>query len=166
MKRHFIRCVILMLVTALGTGVLQAVTKTESFDLDPKWDGRNNRQVPANPPLVNQDFGYSKTNHAGKAGGEIGGEFWAALQPAYYGKIIKEKTFEDSFNASGSLALLHGRSIFGWQTTCNVYIGFFNADGRDLIWRPNNFAGFRIQSINEPDGCGVEITSAASTMAG
>jgi hypothetical protein len=40
-------------------------TKHESFDDDPKWDGRNNRMVLKDPPIVIQDFGYSPTHHAG-----------------------------------------------------------------------------------------------------
>ena len=47
--------------------------KTESFDRDPGWEGHNNRIVPAKYPTIVQDFGYSKTNFAGKAAGEMGG---------------------------------------------------------------------------------------------
>jgi hypothetical protein len=51
----------------------QRALKTESFDQDPGWEGHNNRIVPERAPTVTQDFGYSKTNFAGTAAGELGG---------------------------------------------------------------------------------------------
>src|SRR5262245_35545778 len=48
--------------------------KTEHFDVDPNWDGHNNRATtpPARP--ISQSFGYSaSTNRAGGAAGEISG---------------------------------------------------------------------------------------------
>jgi hypothetical protein len=44
--------------------------KTEHFDRDPMWEGRNNRIVPKKPLMVTQDFGYSPTNYAGKRKGK------------------------------------------------------------------------------------------------
>ncbi len=131
--------------------------KTETFDRDPGWEGRNNRLSPAKPPTINQNFGYSRTDHAGKQRGEIGGEFWQANRPAYYGKVIEKKGLELPLSASGSVAVTKAQSIMGWHQTSNVFIGWFSPDEKDLIWRPRNFIGFRLQSSNEPDGCLVEI---------
>jgi hypothetical protein len=154
--------IVVIAAAADGPATAQTKMKRESFDRDPKWDGRNNRQSPANPPVVRQNFGFSDTHHAGKARGEIGGEMWQGSRPAYYGKVIEAKSFEDALSASGTVTLLHGQSISGWHTTCSVYVGWFNADAGDLIWRPLNFVGFRMQTSNEPDGCIVEMTYGTS----
>jgi hypothetical protein len=132
--------------------------KTEIFHGDPRWDGKNNRFAPDSPPVVEQDFGYSPTHHAGRAKGEIGGRVSQSVRPAYYGKAIPMGTLEEPLRASGSLSVLEARSISGWHTQGAIYMGWFNADERDLIWRPRNFIGFRLQSFNEPDGALVELT--------
>ena len=132
--------------------------KSESFDRDPQWDGRNNRPGPSQSPVVQQDFGYSQTHHAGKAKGEIGGRASQSLRPAWYGKKVAASTFEQPLSASGSLCVVEAQSISGWHSQGNLYVGWFNADEQDLIWRPRNFIGFRLQSFNEPDGALVELT--------
>ena len=132
--------------------------KAETFDRDPHWDGKNNRPGPTPPPVVHQDFGYSSTHHAGKARGEIGGRVSQSLRPAWYGKKVPATTFEQALSASGSLSVVEAKSIMGWHTQGNLYVGWFNADEQDLIWRPRNFIGFRLASFNEPDGALVELT--------
>ena len=132
--------------------------KTERFDHDPQWDGRQNRSAPPRPPPVEQDFGYSKTQHAGKTDGEIGGKVSQSIRPAYYGKVMPTSTLEEPLSASGNLRLVEARAIMGWHTQGNIYVGWFNSDVHDLIWRPRNFLGFRLQSSNEPDGALVELT--------
>jgi hypothetical protein len=132
--------------------------KAEAFDHDPGWDGKNNRVAPTPLPLIVQDFGYSPTNHAGKAKGEIGGRVAQSLRPAYYAKVLEASTLDNPLSASGSVAVLQAQSVSGWHTSANLYVGWFNADERDLIWRPRNFVGFRLQSFNEPDGALVELT--------
>jgi hypothetical protein len=64
---------VFMLAAASGHAADPSRTtiKSESFDRDPGWEGHNNRVVPAEVPTVTQDFGFSVTNHAGKAKGEI-----------------------------------------------------------------------------------------------
>jgi hypothetical protein len=123
--------------------------KSEAFDRDPRWDGKNHRLVPT-PSLVVQDFGYSPTNHAGKSKGEIGGRVAQSLRPAYYAKVMEASTLDDPLSASGSVAVLEAQSVSGWHTSANLYVGWFNADEGDLIWRPRNFIGFRLQSSNRP----------------
>jgi hypothetical protein len=109
------------------------------------------------PPIVIQDFGYSPTHHAGRESGEIGGQLWQSVSAGYYGKVIGGRSLEDRLSASGNVAVLKARSIMGWHTTGNIFVGWFSADQRDRIWRPRNFLGFRLQSSNEPDGCLIEI---------
>ncbi len=136
----------------------RTTTQTETFDRDPQWDGHNNRQTPHDPPMVVQDFGYSRTKHTGNHPGEIGGCVSASLRPAWYGKVIGRKSLDDALSVSGTLCVLDAKSIRGWQTSANIYVGWFTAVDRDLIWRPRNFIGFRLQSSNEPDGCVVELS--------
>ncbi|MBI84427.1 MAG: hypothetical protein CMJ81_14630 [Planctomycetaceae bacterium] len=137
-------------------------TQTETFDRDPQWDGHNNRQTPHDPPTVTRDFGYSRTKHTGNHAGEIGGRVSASLRPAWYGKVIDQKSLDDALSASGTLCVLDAQSITGWQTSANIFVGWFTANDRDLIWRPRNFIGFRLQSSNEPDGCVVELSYGTS----
>jgi len=141
-----------------AAGATATRQKTETFDRDPQWDGKNNRPGPIQPPVVWQDFGYSPTHHAGKARGEIGGRVSQSLRPAWYGKVVPTATFDQPLSVSGNLSVLEAQSIMGWHTQGNLYVGWFNADEHDPIWRPRNFVGFRLQSFNEPDGALVELT--------
>src|SRR6185295_8789761 len=73
---------------ALAVGSSQSTSKTESFDRDPRWEAHNNRVVPDRYPTFTQDFGYSKTNFAGKSPGEMGGVITRAAEPAFYADKI------------------------------------------------------------------------------
>ena len=80
-----------------------AGTRHESFDRDPGWEGHNNRIVPSRFPVITQDFGYSDSNHAGTAAGELGGQVWRAAEPAYYADRVGPRTLVNKLSASGSL---------------------------------------------------------------
>ncbi|MDX1947530.1 MAG: hypothetical protein SFU86_19180 [Pirellulaceae bacterium] len=67
-----------MNVSTLAMGAEPTTLKTESFDRDPGWEGRNNRAVPMQLPVVKLDFGFSQTNIAGTAAGEVGAACSAA----------------------------------------------------------------------------------------
>ncbi len=73
-------CAALLVALAVGAGIGAAnaqpktALKTESFAKDPGWEGHNNRVIPERLPTVVQNFGYSKTNFAGKETGELGGQ--------------------------------------------------------------------------------------------
>src|SRR5687768_3101236 len=73
--------------------------RSERFDKDPGWDGRNNRAETPAKRTIKQDFGYSRTNHVGKEAetGEIGGLVTPAAEPAWYARKIDTKTLNDSF---------------------------------------------------------------------
>src|SRR5690242_14593400 len=58
--------------------------KVEHFDRDPGWEGVRNRTMPAEAPVMVQDFGYSSTNVAGKGMGEMGGDVCRSVTPTYY----------------------------------------------------------------------------------
>lgn len=124
--------VLMALVTAAAVGVVaaderQATTlKTESFDKDPGWEGHNNRVVPKTVKTVQQGFGFSATNYAGKEKGEIGGTIWRSATPAYYGAKIPDKTLNDKLTASGTFALTASAGSSG------VFFGWFSSDaGRE-----------------------------------
>jgi hypothetical protein len=116
-------------------GLVIAAERTERFDRDPGWEGRNNRATAPAPRTVRQDFGYSPTAHAGGRPGELGGFITPAAEPAYYAKKIPARTFADPLTASGSLACT-GRQF-------HVLIGFFNA-GTLNEWRTPNTVALRL----------------------
>ncbi|MBI4603234.1 MAG: hypothetical protein HY721_14870 [Planctomycetes bacterium] len=138
---------------AFGEGGLVQVHR--DFARDPGWEGVRNRLPVTFPPRVMQRFGWSPTNHAGAAAGEIGGYIQSSTRPATYAKAIEPRTLDAPLSFSGSFALLEGRSISGWHTLAEANIGFFNA--AEQGWRPKSFAGFRLAGSNEPDGALIEI---------
>ncbi len=109
-----------------GTGI-----KTERFDKDPGWEGRNNHIVPKKVQMVRQDFGYSATNFAGKAAGEMGGSIQRATTPASYAAALAPaKTLQDKLSASGSFA------ITGATGGAGIFFGFFNSQQPGGSGRP------------------------------
>ena len=109
-----------------------AAERTEHFDKDPSWDSVNNRALTPAKRTIRQDFGFSKTDHAGGKVGEIGGFITAAAEPAYYAKKIDSKTFDDALSASGRL-LCQGKQF-------HVLVGFFNANTVNEWRTPNSIA--------------------------
>src|SRR5687768_11225969 len=112
--------------TALALQPLRAqettsILKTETFDRDPGWDAHNNRIVPEKVRMVKQDFGYSATNNAGTAKGEMGGVIQRSTTPASYAAEIKPKTLDDRLTASGTFA------ITASQPGAGVFFGYFNS---------------------------------------
>jgi hypothetical protein len=104
-----------------GAGAEKPTIKSESFDRDPGWEGHNNRIVPRELPSIVQDFGYSKTNFAGKAVGEMGGQVWRASEPAFYAARIAPRTLDNRLTASGTFAITRTTAGGG------VFFGFFRA---------------------------------------
>jgi hypothetical protein len=115
----------------------QGQTKTETFDKDPGWVGVNNRSAHEKPPVtVRQDFGFSRTNHAGGAkAGEVGGFVTPAAETAYYAATIPAATFADKLTASGTMAVPDGEF--------HLLLGFFNS-GTVNEWRTPNSIALRL----------------------
>lgn len=129
--KHIFMCMAAVLgsqVIILGAEPMQL--KTESFDSDPGWEGHNNHIVPKNVLVVKQDFGFSATNLAGKAKGEIGGRIQRSTTPASYAAKIPTKTLDDKFTASGSFSLTKSEGGAG------VFFGFFNSQQPGGSGRP------------------------------
>ena len=110
--------------------------KTETFDVDPGWDGRNNRATDPGPRQIVQNFGFNgSSSNAGGPAGEIGGFITPAGEPAFYGKVITPVSFNDPLSASGILNVPQGGG--------HTLIGFFNADTVNE-WRTPNTIALRI----------------------
>jgi len=118
--------------------------KTESFDKAPGWEGHNNRIMPERPPIVTQDFGYSKTNFAGPAVGEMGGRITRAAEPAYYADKIGPVTLDDKLSASGTFAITKSSPGGG------IFFGFFRAEQPVGGGRPVSSLGLNLDC--ERDG--------------
>ncbi len=118
-QRNRLTRIVAAFVCCLATPIA-AKERVERFDREPGWEGRNNRADVPKPRPVRQDFGYSRTAHAGGQAGEIGGLITAAAEAAYYAKRLEPKTLVDPLSASGRL-VCKGRKF-------HVLVGFFNAD--------------------------------------
>lgn len=107
----------------------QMVTRTQTFDANPNWDGRNNRSSTPPPRNVTQNFGYKATANAGGAPGEVGGLINPAGEAAYYAKPIPARDFEQPLSASGTMKLDGGG---------HTLLGFFNDDTVNEWRTPNS----------------------------
>jgi hypothetical protein len=116
------------------------VLRTESFDRDPGWDAHNNRIVPAKYPTIVQDFKFSRTNFAGEAPGEMGGQVWRAAEPAFYAARIGPRTLDDRLTASGTFAITRTTPGGG------VFFGFFRAAQPGAGGRPIASLGLHLDS--------------------
>src|SRR5688572_29152157 len=126
-----------LLLTVTAAGPARGETRTETYDRDPGWDRSNNRPADRKdePVEVRQDFGFSNTAHAGGKAGEAGGRIQAAAEAAYYGKVIRDGSFQGPLSASGTLAVADGGT--------HLLLGFFNA-GSINEWRTPNTVSIRI----------------------
>ena len=132
------RSVILVgLILLLVSASVGAGERTQRFDKDPGWEGRNHHSDAFPARTIRQDFGFSPTRHAGGlAPGEMGGVLTPAAEPAYYARRMSRKTFDDRLTASGILACGDGG--------IHALIGFFKA-GTLNEWRTPNTIALRIQ---------------------
>jgi hypothetical protein len=111
------------------------MTKSQRFDTDPRWEEHNNRIVPEHRPTVVQNFGYSRTNIAGQAAGELGGLVTRASEPAFYADKIGPLSLDDKLSASGSFAFTKTTPGGG------VFFGFFRAEQPGGGGRPTSSLG-------------------------
>ena len=133
-----VRVAVLCMISTLAesTHGQPLLLKTETFDADPGWDGRNNRATDPAPRQIVQNFGFnSSSTNAGGSAGEIGGFITPAGEPAFYGKVITPTSFSNLLSASGILNVPQGGG--------HTLIGFFNADNVNE-WRTPNTIALRI----------------------
>lgn len=118
----------------------KVMLKSETFDRDPLWQSHDNRIVPKEYPTIVQDFGYSRTNFAGKSTGEMGGMITRASEPAFYADKISPKTLDDKLNASGTFALTKTTPGGG------LFFGFFKGEQQGGGGRPIGSLGLNMDT--------------------
>jgi hypothetical protein len=85
LSRWCLTILVVSLFISIGkTSIAEIMQVHEDFSNDPGWEEVNNRVVASDPPLVNQDFGWSPTGHLDKGQGEIGGTVFQSRTPAWY----------------------------------------------------------------------------------
>jgi hypothetical protein len=154
--------IVFMVAAAPGRGAepTRTTIKSESFDRDPGWEGHNNRVVPAEVPIVTQDFGFSATNNAGKAKGEMGGTVTRASEPAFYGDKIGPRTLDDKLSASGSFAITKTTPGGG------VFFGFFRAEQPGAGGRPTGSLGLHLDSEHSGGRLAVRLITGQNQSCG
>src|SRR5437764_10859082 len=77
---------------------------------DPGWEGQGNRVEFVEQEFQRQNFGFSETNWAGDAIGEIGGQFTSAetVDPmfGYYADDIGKLSLDDPISFSGNVCFV------------------------------------------------------------
>jgi hypothetical protein len=124
----------------------------ESFDNDPKWEGKNNRATYQSQFVRPRwDVGFAPSNIAGGSGkGEIGGRTFRGDcrdpdRMAYYGDRLENLSLEKPFKASGKIAMTQGVS------DSSTLFGFFNSrdsievSNRQDSGLPKSFLGFLVE---------------------
>src|SRR6185436_10015934 len=105
------------------------VTRTQVFDINPNWDGHNNRATTPALRTVTQNFGFKTTANAGGAPGEVGGLINPAGEAAFYAKAFAARDFSQTLSASGKMKLDGGG---------NTLLRFFNDDTVNEWRTPNS----------------------------
>jgi hypothetical protein len=154
-----LKLLLLSSLMAMASAVAQS-TKIESFDRDPGWESHNNRIMPKEYPTVVQDFGYSGTNIAGKAIGEMGGQVWRASEPAYYAEKIGSRTLDERLSASGTFALTKTTPGGG------LFFGFFQAEQPGAGGRPISSLGLHLDSEHSGGRLAVRLITGKNQSCG
>ncbi len=152
--------------TALAAMLLSAAAdapalKTEHFDRDPGWDGHNNRVPPKHPVQVKQDFGYSATNFAGAAKGELGGTVQRSTKPASYAAILAPaRTLDEKLSASGTF------SLTACQPGAGLFFGFFHSQQPGGSGRPIGSLGLDFDFEGKGGRLAVRLISSGNKSCG
>jgi hypothetical protein len=115
--------------------------RTPNLAVEPKWDAHANRtSYKAKEIGGAQNFGYSSTDHAGGAEGEIGGAMWrAAADWSYYADRVGELSLEDRLEARGKVFLEAGAPDSG------MYLGWFKGgEAEKAPTIAGNFVGVKV----------------------
>jgi hypothetical protein len=99
---------------------LEYCGRVQDFSQDPHWDGSRNRASYKSDDVRGaQEFGFSKTSHAGGKPGEIGGTFWRTESNwGSYADRVGPLTFQDRLEARGKVVMTaagpDADMCFGW----------------------------------------------------
>ena len=154
----------LAIISAVGPlpAAAELLVKTEKFDTKPKWESFNNRMKPDPKDIhkVVQDFGYSKTNHAGDAKGELGGKVQRATQAAYYADRIPPKTLNDKLTASGKFLFTTSEGSAG------IWFGWFRAQQEVAAARPTSGLGLDMDFESNAGRLAVRLSNNSNNFCG
>ena len=151
--------------------VSDLVVNAEKIDLaaDPHWQGMNNRISFVERDFhPGQNYGYSATNWAGAAAGEIGGLFWRN-EPndpyhGFYGDEVGELTLDDPLSFSGTINFVNG------GTDASMMFGYFNRGDQLIELKPAEGKSYKPQvlgiQIDDLTSAGYFFTPLLSTSAG
>jgi len=128
---------LLIFVPASRPAETDLIQVHEDFSNDPGWEGRQNRIIAKDPPIVKQNFGWAATSHTGSRPGEIGGTIWQSRTPAWYALALGHPlSFKESFSFSGRIAFMPSGGAGA------AYLGFFNHELQG--WRVWNSMAIRL----------------------
>ncbi len=120
--------------------------ESEDLSEDPGWEGvGNHERFPDPAQYAYNDFGFSKTGHAGGTLGELGGRFFSCDAhedqfKAYYGVPVGKLTMDNRLTATGKfIALEH-------SIDATFALGWFNS--RKQGWPIENFVGVYFDSYS------------------
>lgn len=130
---------ILALLVALA-GWSEPAEHVETFDVDPGWEGINNRSTYYEPREIVQDFGHAPEVEIGEETGAIGGRITPDARPAWYATPVGPLTLDDAFYAAGLAKMEPGGG--------NLLLGLFNSATLNE-WRTPNTLAFRINGRGE-----------------
>jgi len=166
MVLRFAQTALVVMIAGLALAVCGAAgdglppVKVEHFDRDPGWEGINNRVAPQRFPTVVQDFGYSSTNVAGIAAGELGGRVTRAAEPAFYADRIGPLSLDDPLHAAGTFALTKTAAGSG------VFFGFFRAQQPGAGGRPISSLGLDFDAERSGARLAVRLITAKNQSCG
>ena len=135
---------------------------------NPYWSSQNHNVRYTEPNFhAMHNYGWSQTNWAGAATGEIGGLFWRTEPEdplcSYYADDVGRLTLDDSLSFAGSIYFKTGMS------DAAVYFGYFNAqdqtrphadDEHAAPFRPSNMLGI---GLMDSSAVGYHFPSLASS---
>lgn len=147
-------------LVAAGRNTQSTALRSQQFDADPGWESHNNRIVPKDRPTVVQDFGFSHTNFAGQAEGELGGHVSRASEPAFYADKIGPLSLDDHLSASGSFAFTKTTAGGG------VFFGFFRAEQPGGAGRPISSLGLDFDGEKSGARLAVRLITARNQSCG
>jgi hypothetical protein len=157
-----ILCAALFVVSGFSEGQTRPklVQKTERFDEDPEWEGFNNRVPPKKDQFVKQDFGYSTTQFAGRAAGEVGGVIQRSTTPASYATQIAPQSLNNKLTAAGTFAITASHPGAG------VFFGFFNSQQPGGSGRPIRSLGLHFDFEGKGGRLAVRLITSGNKSCG
>ena len=119
---------------------LQFNGEAQDFSKDPEWIDAGNRISYEDREVTGaHDFGYSATDHAGGANGEIGGGLWRSGAFGFYADRVGPLNLEQKLEARGKVKLVTA------GPDSDMQIGWFNSAAKDAnAGDAENFIGIHV----------------------